>query len=518
MLCGGEALSKELARSLTGVGAELWNVYGPTETTIWSTAARLLSGDSVSIGKPIANTTIHILDNQMQAVPIGVIGNLYIGGAGLARGYHQRPDLTEERFINHPLEGRLYFTGDVARLLGDGRIEFLGRSDNQIKLRGFRIELGEIEQCLEQVPDVKQAVVVPVEGRSGDISLVAHVIPEQENASTEMDFSLFYFSAGIETSAKESYQLYLESAKRADVMGFKAIWTPERHFHPVGGQFPNPSVLGAAIAMITNRIQIRAGSVVLPLHNPIRVVEEWSVVDNLSNGRVGLAFASGWNPKDFVFAPDNFENRREVMAKSLKSVKALWRGESIDVEDGVGSKGAVSVYPRPQQDELETWFTAAGDPSTFVEAGKTGSNLLTHLLGQSVEMLQEKIALYRQTLREYGHDPAKKSITLMLHAFVWKDESEAVEICRKPFSDYLRAHLSLEKMAKSFGKEDMFDTENEAESLIELAFERYSKTSSLIGSVDSCMDMIHRLKDIGVNEIACLVDFWHTITTGIGRT
>lgn len=508
ILCGGEALSEELTHSLVGTGAELWNVYGPTETTIWSTAERLYPGfDKITIGHPIANTTIHIFDNQMQPVPIGVIGNLYIGGAGLARGYHQRPDLTAERFIEHPSLGRLYFTGDVARFLADGRIEYLGRSDNQIKLRGFRIELGEIEQCLEQAPAVKQAVVVPVTGHSGDTSLVAHIIPKHEHASTAMDFSLFYFSAGFETSAKESYQLYLESAKRADALNFKAIWTPERHFHAVGGQFPNPSVLGAAIAMITNNIQIRAGSVVLPLHNPIRVVEEWAVVDNLSNGRVGLAFASGWNPKDFALLPENFADRREIMAEHIETVKALWRGEAITVKDGIGNTGEVSVYPRPQQADLETWITAAGDPSTFVEAGKTGAHLLTHLLGQSVEVLQEKIALYRQTLREYGHNPAEKTITLMLHAFVWKDESDAVEICRKPFSDYLRAHLSLEKMAKSFGKEEMFETEEEAESIIELAFERYSKTSSLIGSVESCLNMVRQLKDIGVDEIACLVDF-----------
>ncbi|AOM39781.1 hypothetical protein A9255_03830 [Xenorhabdus hominickii] len=508
ILCGGEALSEELAHSLVGTGAELWNVYGPTETTIWSTTERLYPDfDKITIGRPIANTSIHIFDNQMQPTPIGVIGNLYIGGAGLARGYHQRPDLTTERFIEHASLGRLYFTGDVARFLVDGRIEYLGRSDNQIKLRGFRIELGEIEQCLEQAPAVKQAVVIPVKGQSGDTSLVAHIIPKHEHTSAAMDFSLFYFSAGFETSAKESYQLYLESAKRADTLNFKAIWTPERHFHAVGGQFPNPSVLGAAIAMITNQIQIRAGSVVLPLHNPIRIVEEWAVVDNLSNGRVGLAFASGWNPKDFALLPENFANRREVMAEHIETIKALWRGEAITVKDGVGNIGEVSVYPRPQQENLGTWITAAGDPSTFVEAGKTGTNLLTHLLGQSVEVLQEKIALYRQTLREYGHNPAEKTITLMLHAFVWKDESDAVEICRKPFSDYLRAHLSLEKMAKSFGKEEMFETEEEAEAIIELAFERYSKTSSLIGSVESCLSVVRQLKDIGVDEIACLVDF-----------
>lgn len=504
ILSGGESLSEELARSLVQTGAELWNMYGPTETTIWSTAECIYPGfDKITIGRPLANTTIHILDEKGKAVPIGVPGNLYIGGVGLARGYHQRDDLTLERFTYSAEGERLYFTGDIARFLADGRIDFIGRSDNQIKMRGFRIELGEIEKCLELSPAVKQAIVVPVHQVSGDISLVAHVIPKLQSA---MEFSLFYFSAGFEKSAQKSYQFYLESAKRADVLNFKAIWTPERHFHPVGGQFPNPSVLSAAIAVNTQRIQIRAGSVVLPLHNPLRIAEEWAVIDNLSAGRVGLAFASGWNPKDFVLAPESYSRRREVFREGIETVKSLWRGESILVKDGEGNVGHVSVYPRPLQKELEIWVTASGDPATFIEAGKLGANLLTHLLGQSVETLAEKISVYRNTLREAGYKPELKTITLMLHTFIQEDKQEAIETCHKPFSDYLRAHLSLENMAKSFGKEDIL-SQHETDEVIELAFERYSKTSSLIGSVDSCLEMVSLLKGIGVNEIACLVDF-----------
>src|SRR4029079_2414131 len=145
-------------------------------------------------------------------------------------------------------------------------------------------------------------------------------------ATRPVGFSLFYFAADAGDESCGKYRLLLEGAKFADTHDFEAIWTPERHFHPFGGLYPNPSLTSAAIAVLTNRIQIRAGSVVLPLHNPIRCAEEWSVVDNLSNGRVGLSCASGWHAAAFALAPDNFRDRRTLMASGIETVRALWRG------------------------------------------------------------------------------------------------------------------------------------------------------------------------------------------------
>ena len=141
------------------------------------------------------------------------------------------------------------------------------------------------------------------------------------------DFSLFYFASDESAGNGEKYKLLLEGAKFADAHGFSAVWTPERHFHAFGGLYPNPSVISAALAAITHNIDIRAGSCVLPLHDPIRVAEEWSVVDNLSNGRVGLSFASGWQPNDFVLAPQNFADRKDLMFRQIETVRQLWRGE-----------------------------------------------------------------------------------------------------------------------------------------------------------------------------------------------
>lgn len=160
MLCGGEALPKSLAEQLLALAGELWNMYGPTETTIWSSIARISAPDDITIGQPIANTTMLILDKQQKLLPVGMVGELYIGGAGVALGYHNRPDLDAERFVDNPLgEGKLFRTGDLAKYAHDGSIIHLGREDFQIKLRGYRIELGEIEANLSRHPNVKQAVV-----------------------------------------------------------------------------------------------------------------------------------------------------------------------------------------------------------------------------------------------------------------------------------------------------------------------------------------------------------------------
>jgi surfactin family lipopeptide synthetase A len=196
ILCGGEALPMELSQQLLPKVTSLWNMYGPTETTIWSTTCKITPEDEViTIGRPIANTQVYILDAQLQLVPIGVPGELYIGGDGLARGYLNRPELTTERFIPHPLSNgtgaRLYKTGDLARYRSDGTIEHLGRLDHQVKIRGFRIELGDIEAVLAQHPAVQQAVVVAREDTPGDKRLVAYIVSTQGQRAVSKDLHSF---------------------------------------------------------------------------------------------------------------------------------------------------------------------------------------------------------------------------------------------------------------------------------------------------------------------------------------
>jgi amino acid adenylation domain-containing protein len=178
-LCGGEALPPSLAASLLERVGSLWNVYGPTETTVWSTVEEIRGAGSILIGRPIANTEAYVVDVADQPVPTGVAGELLLGGAGLARGYLGRPELTAERFVPNPFGAsgsRLYRTGDLARYRVDGRLECLGRIDHQVKVRGFRIELGEIEAALERHPVVAAAVVTAGGGRPVDVQLTAWVV------------------------------------------------------------------------------------------------------------------------------------------------------------------------------------------------------------------------------------------------------------------------------------------------------------------------------------------------------
>lgn len=185
ILCGGEGLTSDLAQQLLEKGAAVWNLYGPTETTIWSTVCKVdaakLSHALVPIGRPIANTQIYILDSYLQPVPMGVLGELYIGGVGVARGYFNRPELTAERFITNPFSqgSRFYKTGDLARYLDDGTIEYVSRIDNQVKIRGFRIELGEIENTLSAHPQVQETVVITRCDRPEEIQIVAYLTAKQ---------------------------------------------------------------------------------------------------------------------------------------------------------------------------------------------------------------------------------------------------------------------------------------------------------------------------------------------------
>jgi acyl-coenzyme A synthetase/AMP-(fatty) acid ligase len=196
LLCGGEALPRQLADQLLNRGKCLWNMYGPTETTVWSTLQRVEAGTGpVPIGRPIANTQVYVLRADFSAFAVGEIGSLYIGGAGLTRGYRNRPDLTAEHFVPDPFSGqpgaRLYHTGDLARFLPDGTLECLGRVDHQVKVRGFRIELGEIETVLGSHSAVRETVVAARTATTGETQLAAYFVPRSGSSPSISELRQF---------------------------------------------------------------------------------------------------------------------------------------------------------------------------------------------------------------------------------------------------------------------------------------------------------------------------------------
>ncbi len=324
-------------------------------------------------------------------------------------------------------------------------------------------------------------------------------------------FGLIFFSSSETPFSGDKYRLVIESSKFADRHGFSSVWIPERHFTKDGWLYPNPAVLHAALARETSQIRLRAGSVVMPLHDPIRVAEEWAMVDNLSGGRVEISFASGWHPNDFVFFPEHYTNRNEVMYRGIETVKKLWRGEAIQVKGGDGNMVEIRTYPTPIQQELPIWVTAAGNPKTFAGAGEQGAHLLTHLYNQTIEELAEKIRIYREARANHGYDPQTGKVSVMLHTYVGKDDADVQEHAQGPFCEYLKsASYLLNAVAYSRGQKIDLSTlsEQDYNDYLQFVYNRLvSMQRVLFGTPESCFELTKLLKAAGVNEIACQLDF-----------
>lgn len=330
-----------------------------------------------------------------------------------------------------------------------------------------------------------------------------------------MDFGIMFFSSSAQATDRGKYGLLIDAARYADTHGFTAIWTPERHFHEFGGLFPNPAVTSAALAMVTQNLQLRAGSLISPLHHEVRIAEEWSMVDNVSEGRVAISFGSGWNINDFVFFPERYATRQATMYEQVKTVRSLWRGEPVVQTNSQGKQISVTIYPKPVQDELPVWITSSGNAETFASAGAIGANILTHLIGQDIETLATKIQHYRTAREENGFDADAGKVSLMLHTYLGDDLETVKAKVRHPFREYLRSAINLEETAARSGgvisgghKINPHDIpDNIREELLDITFERYFRTAALMGTPSSCRELIGQLESIGVDEIACLIDF-----------
>ena len=372
---------------------------------------------------------------------------------------------------------------------------FSSLTPEQLALLELRLKKQGLRSPLEPTVEVAQRSVEPSEDEFDWKSR-----PVEKSCG----FSLYFFSDDGSKDSPDKYRLVLESAKFADRNNFSAVWTPERHFQDFGGLYPNPSVLSAALAMITERVQIRAGSVALPLHHPVRVAEEWSIVDNLSRGRVAVSFASGWHPDDFIFAPAVYEDRKEVMFSHIELIQKLWSGETIMMPGVGGQEVAVRLLPKPLQEHLPIWITSSGSSATWIRAGEIGANVLAALIGYSFEELADRIRSYREARARHGHDPQTGVVSIMMHTFVGQSNSAVKDQVRAPFTHYLRSYFKqYDNVRVAAG--DV--TEADRDAIMNAAFELYFENNTLMGTPAKCSRVIEQLLAVGVDEVACLVDF-----------
>ncbi|MBW4540229.1 MAG: amino acid adenylation domain-containing protein [Myxacorys chilensis ATA2-1-KO14] len=359
-------------------------------------------------------------------------------------------------------------------------------------------------------PPDKPAIYLALSSLSFDISLLELLWPLthggtvvlQEGPETWMpsctpatlrgkgpDFSLFCFPPTGAGGVEQVVHL----AKLVDDLGFKAVWVPERHFSAIGGDFPNPSVTAAALAVSTTRLEIRAGSLTLPLHHPVRVAEDWAQIDVLSHGRAGIAFARGWDARAMILGHGEPNTRVKAFFDDIETVRRLWRGGTV-----VGCSGEhLSLRPRPISPELKTWVAIASDAARWDRAAREDLGVLTHLLAQTPESLGEHIARYRA----YGGRTDR--VVLMLHAAVTEGEDEATAVRLA-----LRRYLDL---STAEAENDLPDLNpkitDRRELLIERSLQRFSGACGLVGEAAVCIDRARSFWNAGVGEIACLVDF-----------
>lgn len=332
------------------------------------------------------------------------------------------------------------------------------------------------------------------------------------------DFGVYFFGDYPETGeadgsgggTPEAYDTVLETARFADEHGFSSVWLPERHFDSFGGIFPNPAVLAAAVARETGSVRINAGSVVLPLHDPVRVAEEWSVVDNLSGGRVGIGCATGWHARDFALHPDRFADRRRIAFDHLDEVRRLWRGEAVRRRTGEGAEAELRIRPRPVQEEPPFFLATSGQRASYGEAARHGLGVVTNLMSQTVDELAANIAHYRRTRAECGLDPAAGRVTVLVHTYLGDDHATARAEALEPMVRYLRSSLLMRSAATAAGsrREDVAAaSEEDLDYLFRRAYDRYCDRRALIGTPASVAPLVDALHGAGVDEIAALVDF-----------
>jgi natural product biosynthesis luciferase-like monooxygenase protein len=338
-----------------------------------------------------------------------------------------------------------------------------------------------------------------------------------------MELSLLFFNGAWDGADPEPYRLFHDAIQWADRHAFHSVWMPERHFATFGGLFPNPAVTAASVAFTTKRIGLRAGSVVAPFWDPIRIAEDWALVDNLSRGRAGVSFASGWHVNDFCLAPGHYERRREITLAHIDTVRSLWRGDTVRRTNGSGEDTEIRILPRPPAGhEIPIWLTATSDASIDA-AAEHGLNLLLSIHHQKIGQrgmgrLEPRIERYRAGMArrtcKRGCPDRRGWVTLLVHTLVC-DPGDLEDIGKPAYARYLETNLDLQAQTRDLSGLSPADRAF----LIDTAVERMMHDAGLIGTVEHAREQICRFRRAGVDEVACLIDFgapYDAVMNGLG--
>lgn len=339
---------------------------------------------------------------------------------------------------------------------------------------------------------------------SGKIDMESGDLPVSSVSSRtkQVTFSCIFFSdVRKDISNLDKFRFVRELVEFADGAGFEAVCFPERHFHEFGSIYANNAVTAAYFAPLTKHVRLRAAAVSAPLHHPAKVVENWAIVDLLSNGRVDLGFGSGWNKPDFILSPDTYEDRFRLRNERIPIIQKLWRGESVEFPGPGGEMFPITVHPRPMQPELNVWYSTFS-PQGFQHAGKMGYNILTMLLPSSLEELAEKIALYRKARVDAGLDPEAGKVSLLMHAFVHPDMDWVEQVVSGPFKEYIAS--SVVPQMRALNKH--FES-SEVEKIVDYSYARYFRTAGIFGPLENCQKQVDKAVSAGVDDIALLQDF-----------
>lgn len=459
-----------------------------------------------------------------------VLSHLTERGPGLQSGLNSRTQALADRlnafFRDEEFPLELAHFGSMFRFRHRADLELLY---HHLQLRGvyvwewrsFYLSTAHTEEDVERVAEAVEGSLRELrDGGFFPRATRPTAVPRAEVPRPAPDFGVYFFGDCPETGeadgsgggsgVPEAYDTVLETARFADEHGFSSVWLPERHFDSFGGIFPNPAVLAAAVARETGSVRINAGSVVLPLHDPVRVAEEWSVVDNLSGGRVGIGCATGWHARDFALHPDRFTDRRRIAFDHLDEVRRLWRGEAVRRRTGEGAEAEIRIRPRPVQQEPPFFLATSGQRASYEEAARRGLGVVTNLMSQTVDELAANIAHYRRTRAECGLDPAAGRVTVLVHTYLGDDHATARAEALEPMVRYLRSSLLMRSAATAAGsrREDVAAAgEEDLDYLFRRAYDRYCDRRALIGTPESVAPFVDALHGAGVDEIAALVDF-----------